>query len=644
MIRLFIITFAFQVGLIAQPITGQHWSMTQQALDWQNTTNLQRVIGLVTNSWTHATAVGSGAGGRTFLNGATQTAITNNCIQDGYIEKVFAYVSQVGTSQQLKFKVFRYDGTNFNMISESETIDVSGSAGFREFSLSSPMIARPGDQLGFWVNGDSTEGNQCQIGSNSGSANDTIYTTGDVTTSNAFTNSASSILNISGHGKRPWICITGDSIAKGSGYDSFLADSPISGPAWSTTYWDRQPLYDLQLIQPSVKYQNHGKGSMTFAWVLSTGTPSALLHDSEILQIHCGVNDISASRTWASVESDLDGIKALVANKGSNTCLVVNEILPWTNGTDEQAATIRTWNTNLATWCSANGAVLFPIHDDFGKLRVSTGFLDDLKSEYNLDGIHPNSTGSKFWAQKFYSYAEGGKFKFKIPQFIPSSISDMVFGFEPRYGAYYSTSPNLQATNGQYVATLPDYWSGNGNDVSQSTESKRPTYSANAYSTIDGVLFNQTNSSALTFASDLIGTNAFTIAYRLKLSGSAPNPNRIIDNGKVVIYGNAGGPWYCSRNGSTTFGTFGGLSAGTWYNVVVTSTGASPSIVNCYVNGAQSGTANQSAGNPANGTTTLTLGNRAALDRGLNGTLLYCFMWNRILTAGEIALLNRYMQ
>jgi len=60
---------------------------------------------------------------------------------------------------------------------------------------------------------------------------------------------------------------------------------------------------------------------------------------------------------------------------------------------DVQAATIRTWNANLAAWCLSNNATLIPTHDAMGKIRVSTGQLDDLKTEYDADGTHITQLG-----------------------------------------------------------------------------------------------------------------------------------------------------------------------------------------------------------------------------------------------------------
>jgi hypothetical protein len=74
-------------------------------------------------------------------------------------------------------------------------------------------------------------------------------------------------------------------------------------------------------------------------------------------------------------------------------------LLPWTNGSDGQAGTVRTWNANLAVWCAANGAHLIECHDPMGQVRISTGELDDMKTAYNQDGVHLSTVGVDALAQ-----------------------------------------------------------------------------------------------------------------------------------------------------------------------------------------------------------------------------------------------------
>jgi hypothetical protein len=93
---------------------------------------------------------------------------------------------------------------------------------------------------------------------------------------------------------------------------------------------------------------------------------------------------------WATIQSNLNTIKATILPWQH---LFVDEILPWTNGTDAQVATVRTFNANLAVWCAANGATLVPCWGAMGQLRPSTGYFDDLKAVYDQDGVHLKQPG-----------------------------------------------------------------------------------------------------------------------------------------------------------------------------------------------------------------------------------------------------------
>jgi hypothetical protein len=175
-----------------------------------------------------------------------------------------------------------------------------------------------------------------------------------------------------------------------SEFESFYDDGPIGNPTAQI----------MNQIAQNVHFENHADGSQTFAWVASTGIVSASASLAPAIFIHCGVNDVAANRTWSSIEADLDTIKAAVR---SDQTLVMDEILPWTAADDTKAALIRTYNTNLAVWATANDVILILCHDTMGQIRVSTGELDDLKTAYNKgDGIHLSQAGvdtmAVFWS------------------------------------------------------------------------------------------------------------------------------------------------------------------------------------------------------------------------------------------------------
>lgn len=127
----------------------------------------------------------------------------------------------------------------------------------------------------------------------------------------------------------------------------------------------------------------------------------------------------------------------------------------------------------------------------------------------------------------------------------------------------------------------------------------------------------------LTFESDFIGTNALTVMGWLKLGTNygASALGRIVDNGKFVLFvrGATQDIAVMSDGSTAAIAAAGSIQLGVWTHVAITRTAASPSRVNIYINGQLSGTANQSSGNPAAGTSNVVVGNRLAADRGYKG-------------------------
>jgi concanavalin A-like lectin/glucanase superfamily protein len=232
--------------------------------------------------------------------------------------------------------------------------------------------------------------------------------------------------------------------------------------------------------------------------------------------------------------------------------------------------------------------------------------------------------------------------KATISGWNPPVKSGLIAAYEPRFGAYTTISPDVQATNGQSVTRLPDL-SGTGNNANQATSAKEPLYKASDFSTYDGMTCkNAATASIMTCASDIIGTSAFTICAKVKINSAASNV-RLVDTVNLVVYIAGSGTQIAVIRDSATQATFTGITTGTFYNFAITASSASPSLCNSYTNGvAMGGTSNQSAGNPTAGAS-FSLFNRAVEDRGFDGEIIYFYIYNRVLTGGEIASMNSYI-
>jgi len=142
--------------------------------------------------------------------------------------------------------------------------------------------------------------------------------------------------------------------------------------------------------------------------------------------------------------------------------------------------------------------------------------------------------------------------------------------------------------------------------------------------------------------SDWIGTKAISISAWIYLdSYGETSSGRILANGKTLLLVSATNPhvdFY--NNGSTNTPSANnsiGLSA--WYHVAATRTAAG--VANIYINGALSGTANQAGGTPVAGTENVVIGNNTAGAVTFDGKISDLIVWNRVLTASEVALLYK---
>lgn len=148
--------------------------------------------------------------------------------------------------------------------------------------------------------------------------------------------------------------------------------------------------------------------------------------------------------------------------------------------------------------------------------------------------------------------------------------------------------------------------------------------------------FSKSNSYIDCGANDFLGVGPLTISamiYPRTFGGS--NFGRILDNGRFI---------YATTSSSSKLNwsddTLSAASANNsiylnqWHHVIMTRT--SSGLLNFYINGILSGTANQQ-GSAIAGTKNLTIGNIAtALNRAFDGLIDSLKIWNRVLSASEI--------
>lgn len=326
-------------------------------------------------------SVNGGAGtGRTFVGGYVAEGIR----QDGLVRSIEYQCNTVGSADQWKFILFRPDGSgNYDKVDETDLFTPPGT-GAQTYVPSSPLgPCQPGDRVGLFLGVSGTP--RINV---SADGNSLIhFSEGDLETISSPTLVDNFSLNIRFKGIPPFLCTVGDSIMEGNnGSSRWWTHQNNLGPTGN-------PLAEIpnqiRARESSLEYQNFARGGQTWAFGASIVSSIAALGPRCVIA-HFGVNDINTGRTWAAVEADMD---TFLAGLPAGTALFVNEILPWSNGNDTQAGTVRTFNENYAAWCAANGARLISIHDPMGQVRVSTGELDDLATAYDKDGVHLTEAG-----------------------------------------------------------------------------------------------------------------------------------------------------------------------------------------------------------------------------------------------------------
>lgn len=405
----------------------------------------------------------------TITGGVTYLQKTNDqkYIQDSQITKIKVDVSSFSALDYIIVKSFTFNGVGYDYKSESDHLIIT-SDGINEFDISE-FNATIGDQIAIYLSPTLT------LTTSSIATADSIGSSvGDITTTDLFSTNISNFeLNIEVSCTKPYFTVTGDSIAVGHnspGYIGHLEGGPSGNINAMIMYSVTQLCIDNNY--PLTGYQNMAMGGQTFAWVDSTGIVEATAMSPENIIIHCGINDVSQSRTWATIETNLNSIKS----KSGGANLFIGEILPWTNGTDANAITIREFNINLSTWCINNGCSLIKAHDDMGQIRISTGELDDLYYLYDSDGTHLTQAGvsrmGELWLSElipteFYEKGEG------VVDFIPYPSTTVYYNDESFEIGGYSVGvsrsftsptdvfipdfPNVTVVAGDYTGELMPY-------------------------------------------------------------------------------------------------------------------------------------------------------------------------------------------
>ena len=353
---------------------------------WQADTTLVIGGGIEQADWTQTATLG---------DGKTILLATWAMRQDTTIRQIKVNVASQDDSAWA-FRVWRWNvGTSlYDLVGgEAFTPDATG---VYTHTLETPIAVQMGDIPSLYI----PASNTAQAGNARTTAGNALSAAGDITTSNAFATAEATNPNLAVLNYRPFLAITGDSIAEGHNDSTVwhgilhdVAGPRLPGPLYTSLASEIGARIRAKVGNGTVlAYQNYGLGSRGYEWVSTTGIIKALAVQPAAIVIVCGVNDLASfGSTWAQISGWLDTIKAAAGS----TKLVICEIFPYSAGDDTKAATRRTWNANLATWCAANGAYLVSGLDaSMGMLRESTGYYDAMFTYYNhTDNTHLKMAG-----------------------------------------------------------------------------------------------------------------------------------------------------------------------------------------------------------------------------------------------------------
>ena len=142
---------------------------------------------------------------------------------------------------------------------------------------------------------------------------------------------------------------------------------------------------------------------------------------------------------------------------------------------------------------------------------------------------------------------------------------------------------------------------------------------------------------SITTLDETCGVGALSICVWIYPESVGETAGRIIDNGQSIFWvGSSNRLGFTSAGATNIFSANNATTYNAWQHVCVTRNSAG-SATNFYVDGSTNGTANQNSGTPAEGTTNMIIGSRNAGDRDFNGKIQNLLIFNRVLSATEIA-------
>jgi lysophospholipase L1-like esterase len=181
--------------------------------------------------------------------------------------------------------------------------------------------------------------------------------------------------------------------------DGIVAGHPMNNSFLETTTLTNLPSTFSYAFGTLTSYitQNLGIGYLpqTTTDIAARFSADVLSQHPRVVVIEGGVNDIGVGWSLATYTGNITSMLAAAESDPAVQKVILLGILPWTNGSNGQHATVDTWNTELQNiaW-NYSKAIYVDASVLVGQYRAgwSTGNRWDIIPAYTPDGVHYNAT------------------------------------------------------------------------------------------------------------------------------------------------------------------------------------------------------------------------------------------------------------
>jgi len=237
--------------------------------------------------------------------------------------------------------------------------------------------------------------------------------------------------------------------------------------------------------------------------------------------------------------------------------------------------------------------------------------------------VYSDEAGDNEWTVASGTYTFGGDVEFATTGAGDELIIDMA-----------ANDPNF-IIGGDLLFTE------SGEDIDYQTGDGAVTFGRTPFAKLSGSCEFDGAADLVNVGAQLVTTGAASFSMWIYARSASGSP-RLFSNDKFAAIVNTAGGVALSRDGATFNAKTANsvIPTNTWVHVAGTSTSASPSVINLYINGVLSGDADQTdGGNPTSPGSNLFVGDRPSSGKHFDGYIDDLRIFNHVITSGEIATL-----